>query len=343
MPNAFAAFCDEKLLTSQQHARVNREPDERRMPPMTKFPSPNRRAVLGGLAASGAAAALGPGAALAQAGALITKPIPSSGEALPVVGIGSWVTFNVGNDPQARDSCAEVMRHFFAGGGAMIDSSPMYGSSQSVIGYGLAKIGKTGAVFSADKVWTGSGARSPAQIEESRRHWRVKRFDLMQVHNLLSWRAHLKTLHAMKEEGRLRYVGITTSDGRGHGEFVRVMESEKLDFIQDTYKPVDREVERRILPLARDKGIAVIINRPFQRGWLIDRMKRHPLPDWAAEAGAANWAEFLLKYIVSHPAVTCAIPATSRVDHVQENMKAARGGLPDDKMRRRMAAHVESL
>ncbi len=302
----------------------------------------DRRRLLRALPALGAASLLARPLRAAPAG-LITRAIPSSGEALPVVGLGSWITFNVGRDEVARNACAEVMRRFFADGGRVIDSSPMYGSAQSVIGHGLARLGAAARVFSADKVWIGSGARGPGQIEESRGLWGVPRFDLLQVHNLLGWQEHLPTLLAMKAAGRLRYVGITTSEGRRHREFEQVMREHPLDFVQLTYNLLDREAEQRLLPLARERGIAVIVNRPFRQGALLDALARHPLPAWAAEIDCVNWAQFALKFIVSHPAVTCAIPATSRVDHVAENMAAARGRLPDEAMRRRMAAHVEAL
>jgi diketogulonate reductase-like aldo/keto reductase len=281
--------------------------------------------------------------AAAPARLILTRPIPSSGERLPLVGLGSWITFNVGEDPVARDSCTEVMRAFFHDGGRLIDSSPMYGSSQEVIGHGLRKLGKPPQLFSADKVWISSGGRGPSQIEDSRRHWGIPRFDLLQVHNVLSWEEHLPTLFSMKAAGRLRYVGITTSEGRRHAEIERIMESHPLDFVQVTYNILDREVENRILPLARERKIAVITNRPFRQGSLIRSVARHPLPAWAREIDCANWAQLLLKFIVSHPAVTCAIPATSRVDHVRENLGAAYGRLPDEAMRRRMVAHVEDL
>jgi diketogulonate reductase-like aldo/keto reductase len=273
----------------------------------------------------------------------ITRPIPSSGEQIPVVGLGTWITFNVGDDAELRDECAAVMRAFFRAGGRVIDSSPMYGSSQPVIGYGLARLGHPAGLFSADKVWTSSGSAGPDQIEESRAHWGVRRFDLLQVHNLLAWEHHLPTLLAMRAEGRVRYVGITTSEGRRHDELERIMARQPLDFVQVTYNVLDREVEDRILPLARDRGIAVLVNRPFRQGSLIREVARHPLPSWAAELGAANWAQVLLKFIVSHPVVTCAIPATSQVTHVLENMGAATGSLPDAALRRRMASDVERL
>ena len=307
------------------------------MPPLS------RRKLLGSAAAAGAAALLAPAAAVSQPARILTRPIPSSAEALPVVGLGSWITFNVGDDKVARDACAQVMGAFFEAGGRMIDSSPMYGSSQKVIGYGLGKLNGPTSLFSADKVWISSGARGPAQIEASRQAWGVRRFDLLQVHNLLSWEQHLRTLQAMKAEGQVRYVGITTSEGRRHGELERIMRAQPLDFVQLTYNILDREVESRLLPLARDRGIAVIVNRPFRQGDLIRKVERHPLPGWAAEIECASWAQIILKFIVTHPAVTCAIPATTRVDHVRENMAAASGRQPDAAMRARMIAHVEKL
>jgi diketogulonate reductase-like aldo/keto reductase len=302
----------------------------------------DRRALLASAAAAGAAAIL-PRRVIAQRASILTRQIPSSGEAVPLIGLGTWITFNVGNDPVAHDACAVVMRAFFAAGGRMIDSSPMYGSSQAVIGYGLKKLDRGDDVFSVDKVWTSSGARGPAQIENSRQRWGVSKFDLLQVHNLLAWEPHLRTLFAMKQAQQLRYVGITTSEGRRHREFEEIMRNHPLDFIQVTYNVLDREVERRILPLARDRGMAVIINRPFRQGDLIDAVKRHPLPSWAKEIDCSSWAQVLLKFIVSHPAVTCAIPATTRVDHVRENMDASYGRLPDAAMRARIIAHVEKL
>lgn len=297
--------------------------------------------MLGSLAAAGAFL-LRPGVSLGQVG-LLTKPIPSTGEALPLVGLGSWITFNVGGDQVARDACTEVMRAFFAEGGRMIDSSPMYGSAQEVIGYGLAKLGHPPELFSADKVWIASGDEGRAQIEQSRAHWGVTRFDLLQVHNLRAWEEHLDTLFAMKAAGKLRYVGITTSHGRRHSDIEAVMRAQKLDFVQVTYNIVDREVEQRILPLAREKGIAVIANRPFQQGALISGLQGQALPPWAGEIGADSWPAFLLKFIVSHPAITCAIPATSKIAHVRENMRAALAPLPDEAMRRRMIFYVEEI
>jgi diketogulonate reductase-like aldo/keto reductase len=301
----------------------------------------NRRRVLRMFAAASAYSALRPAAAIAQPRAILTRPVPSSGEALPVVGLGSWITFNVGDDAVARDACTDVMRKFVESGGRMIDSSPMYASSQDVIGYGLRKAALTGRIFSAEKVWTSSGAQGREQIEQSRRKWQVGRFDLVQVHNLLNWQEHLPTLFAMKGAGQVRYVGITTSEGRRHRDIEPLMRSQAIDFVQVTYNPVDREVEERILPLARDRGIGVIVNRPFRQGALLRALARRPLPPWAADIDCASWAQFVLKFIVSHPAVTCAIPATSSIAHVRENMDAAYGRLPDQALRLRMIAAVE--
>jgi diketogulonate reductase-like aldo/keto reductase len=288
--------------------------------------------------------ALGAGAALAQSPpqpSILTKPIPSSGEQIPVIGLGTWITFNVGNDTAARVQSAEVMRQFFAAGGKLIDSSPMYGSSQGVIGEGLEKLQARAKVFSAEKVWTSSDGA--AQIEASRKFWQLPRFDLLQVHNLLAWEKQLPLLQAMKAAGQLRYVGITTSEGRRHAEFEKVMRSQRIDFIQLSYNLLDREAEQRLLPLARERGIAVLVNRPFREGALLRQLQRHPLPGWAADIECANWAQVALKFIVSHPAVTCAIPATSNPAHLRENMGAARGRLPDAALRQRMAEHVAKL
>lgn len=299
---------------------------------------PTRRAVLGGLAAAGL---LRPAAARPRA--VLTRPVPSSGEALPLVGLGSWITFNVGEDPVLRAECTAVMRAFFANGGRMIDSSPMYGSSQAVIGNGLKALGMPPAAFSADKVWTSNGDGGPEQIAESERRWGVPRFDLLQVHNLVAWQPHLETLFAMKAAGDLGYVGITTSHARRHPQFEAIMAAEPLDFVQVTYNVVDRAAEERILPLAAERGIAVIVNRPFRGGALTDALEGAPLPPFAAELDCTSWAQLLLKFIVSHPAVNTAIPATTRVDHVTENMGASSGPLPDSAMREAIAAAAEAV
>jgi diketogulonate reductase-like aldo/keto reductase len=303
--------------------------------------SNERRTLLRAMLAGSAAAIAAPLAAAPVP--LVTRPIPSSGELLPVVGLGSWISFNVGDDPAARATCTQVVQAFLAGGGRMIDSSPMYGSSQAMIGHALAQLKHPPTLFSADKVWIGSGARGPAQIEASRSLWGVPRFDLLQVHNLLAWEAHLPTLQRMKAAGKLRYVGITTSEGRRHDELIKIMETRPLDFVQVSYNVLDREVENRILPLARERRIGVIVNRPFRQGELTQALAGKPLPGWAAEIGCTSWAQALLKFIIAEPNVSCAIPATSNPSHARDNMLAARGPLPDEALRRRIAADVKQL
>jgi diketogulonate reductase-like aldo/keto reductase len=300
----------------------------------------SRRAFLGALAA-GAAAVLGPRPSVAAA--VLRRSIPATGETVPVIGMGTWITFNVGDDEALRDQRTQVLQTFFDRGGSVIDSSPMYGSSEAVIGYGLKRIANTGALFAATKVWTPFAALGDGQRAHSRRLWGVERFDLMQIHNLLNWDGHLPRLLEDKARGRIRYVGVTTSHGRRHDELARVMAEQPLDVVQFTYNIVDRAAEARLLPLAADRGLAVVINRPFRRKQLFDMFAGHPLPAWADEIDCATWASFFLKFIVSHPAVTCTIPATSRIEHMRENMGALTGRLPDRTMRQRMVRYVESL
>lgn len=305
----------------------------------------SRRSLTCGLAAAGAAA-MAPGrilTAIAQDKGLYQRTIPSTGETIPAIGMGSWITFNVGESEKLRNQRLEVLRTFFDMGGAMIDSSPMYGTSEDVIGYCLGKLDNDAKLFSATKVWTLTQSRGVSQMNHSQDLWNVKAFDLMQIHNLLDWDKHIETLKAWKEQNRIRYIGMTTSHGRRHDDLADTMRSQPLDFVQFTYNILDREAEKRLLPLAADRGLAVICNRPFRRGALLDMVQRHPLPEWASEIDCRNWPQFLLKFIVSHSAVTCAIPATTRVDHMSENMGALRGRMPDQKMRRRMVQYVEGL
>ncbi|MCP4076947.1 MAG: aldo/keto reductase [Gammaproteobacteria bacterium] len=274
----------------------------------------------------------------------ITRPIPSSGQPLPVIGMGSHITFNVGNDLEARLNRTEVLRTFFDMGGQLIDSSPMYGSAEAVLGFCFNKLGQSASpLFSATKVWTSDTDEGKEQIADSQRLWGVNQLNLNQVHNLVNWRSHLDTLLQMKADKQLQYVGITTSHGRRHRDVEKIMQSQPIDFVQLTYHIDNRDVETRLLPLALEKGIAVIVNRPFSKGELFDNYQQHPLPDWVKEFDCNNWAQFLLKFIVSHPAVTCAIPATSRVDHMIENMGACYGRLPAPDMRQRMISYVQSL
>jgi len=289
------------------------------------------------------AGALPFGLAAGRAAAALTKSIPATGEQVPAIGMGSWITFNVGDDAELRADRLRVLQAFVDAGGALVDSSPMYGSSEDVIGHCLARLEGTPEVFTATKVWTPTRWLGIRQMETSERLWGVDRFDLLQIHNMVDWETHLETLLEWKAAGRVRYIGITTSHGRDHDAMERVMATEPFDFVQFSYDILEREVEQRLLPLAAERGIAVIVNRPFRRGILLERLAGHKLPDWAAEIGCATWPPFLLKFLVSHPAVTCAIPATSRVDHMQENMSALQGPMPDAALRPRMIEYVEGL
>ena len=301
-----------------------------------------RRQFLVALAATGLSLRM-PALMAATGKRVITRSIPSSGEPLPVIGMGTWRTFNVGGDQRLVSERIEVLKRFFELGGTLVDSSPMYGSADDVMGEALDTLNAHDSVFSANKIWTRDGNDTREQDRASSQKWGIERFDLQQVHNLLAWEAHLPILKQMKADGSIRYLGITTSHGRHHRDLARIMEQEPLDFVQLTYNVLDREAEQHLLPLARERGIAVIVNRPFQGGSLFRRYQSEPLPGWAEEAGCGNWAEFFLKFVVSHPAVTCAIPATSRVKHMEENMGALYGKLPDEQQRRQMADYVAKL
>lgn len=299
----------------------------------------DRRRALQFLAATAAARAL-PLAAQRIADP-IARALPSSGERIPVVGLGTWITFDVGGgDTPARRLRGDILKAFFDAGGRLVDSSPMYGSSEEVIGAELARLGPM-PLFSATKVWTIGALAGRRQMEHSRNLWRLQRFDLMQVHNLLDWETHWPTLKAMKAEGRLRHIGMTTSHGRRHDDLERIMRRDRLDFVQLTYNMADREVENVLLPLAAERGTAVIVNRPFDGGDLFGARTARPLPGWAAELGCRTWAEAFLKWIAGHPAVTCAIPATSQLAHLHQNMRALAGPLPDPAMRKRMLADYQ--
>mgnify|MGYP001577796687 FL=1 len=295
------------------------------------------------LALAAAAAAVGPAIGAEKPKALLRRAIPRSGELLPVIGMGSWLTFDVGSDAAARAVRLKVLQAFFDRGGAIVDSSPMYGSSEEVIGYCLKQIENKSALFAATKVWIYGQWLGKRQMEASRELWGVQRFDLMQIHNMLDWESHLETLKAWKAEGRIRHLGITTSHGRRHEALEKAMAKEPFDFVQFTYNIDDREAEQRLLPLAAERGMAVIANRPFQGGGLFRRVQGKPLPDWAREFDCESWAQFFLKFIVSHPAVTCAIPATSKVKHLEDNMQAGLGRLPDAATRVKMAQLVGRL
>jgi diketogulonate reductase-like aldo/keto reductase len=274
----------------------------------------------------------------ASAESLLARRIPSSGELLPALGLGTWRTFDVGAGAVERAPLKEVLVAFVALGGRAVDSSPMYGTAETVVGDLASELGVADKLFLATKVWTTGREAGVGQMEQSFRHLRARRLDLMQIHNLLDWRAQLRTLREWKAAGRLRYIGVTHYTEGAYDELERVLRAEPLDFVQVNYSPGEREAERRILPLAHDRGVAVLVNRPFAEGGLFRRVRGQSLPAWAADLGAESWAQLFLKWILAHPAVTCALPATSRREHLQDNMKAGTGPLPDAAARARLVA-----
>jgi diketogulonate reductase-like aldo/keto reductase len=297
----------------------------------------DRRAFLQLMMAAAAGAGPPSGAA---ASALLARPIPSSGETIPAIGLGTWRTFDVGSGAAERTPLKDVLQKFVELGGRVLDSSPMYGSAESVAGDLAAELKVTDRLFWATKVWTSGAAAGVQQMERSLARMRVKRLDLMQIHNLLDWRTHLRTLREWKESGRVRYIGVTHYTAGAYDELERVLRAERLDFVQVNYSIGERDADRRILPLTRERGIAVLVNRPFTEGGLFQRVRTTPLPPWAAELGCESWAQLFLKWILGHPAVTCVIPATSRVAHLVDNMKAGLGPLPDAAARDRIAGAV---
>jgi diketogulonate reductase-like aldo/keto reductase len=298
-----------------------------------------RRRFLQGMSAA-AAAPFVPGAARPAAKAPNRKAKPSTGERNPVVGRGTTRTVDAAPGA-ARAALAPVLQSFFDRGGTLVDSSPMYGAAEEVVGE-LLRATRHGEVFAATKVWTDGKQAGVEQMERSRRLWGVARLDLMQIHNLRDWEVHLETLKEWKAKGSIKYIGITTSHGRMHDELEAALRKEGFDFVQLSYNLEDREVERRLLPLAADRGVAVLVNRPFQLGGLFEKVRGKPLPPWAKELDIASWGQFFLKFAVSHPAVTCAIPATSKVKHMEDNMGAGFGRLPDAAARERMVRLVEA-
>jgi diketogulonate reductase-like aldo/keto reductase len=301
-----------------------------------------RRALLKTIAGLAGSCWLSPGLIQAAEKKPIKKTIPISNEQLPVIGMGTSRTFDTAGLSENIANLGKVLEQFFKMGGSLIDSSPMYGSAEHVLGTLLKRI-QPGSLFAATKVWTDGKEHGVTQMELSRRLWGVKRFDLMQIHNLRDWQVHLKTLKAMKAEGKVRYIGITTSHGRDHDELYRAISNNPFDFVQLSYNIRDRAVESKLLPLAKDRGIAVIANRPYARGDLFRLIKDKPLPQWADEFDCNSWGQFFLKYIVSHPAVTCAIPATSKIHHVLDNMSAGFGKMPDSTMRKEMEKAFEHI
>ncbi len=302
----------------------------------------SRRAFMGSLGLMTLGVAFTPRDILAMVSEPLKRAIPSSGERIPVIGMGTSRTFNVGSHPDEIERLADVLAIFFQQGGTVIDSSPMYGSAEMVVGRLLSQLNPDG-LFAATKVWIDGRQAGEDQMRRSMRLMGVEVMDLMQIHNLRDWRTHLETLQQWRSEGKIRYIGITTSHGRDHRELEEVMRTERLDFVQFSYNIEDRVAEERLLPLAADRGIATLINRPFQRGGLFARVKGQALPEWAGEFDARSWGQFFLKFILAHPAVTCIIPATSKAHHMKDNMGANFGRIPDSIERKKMIQYVQSI
>lgn len=277
-------------------------------------------------------------AAAADRGAMLERRIASTNrESLPVIGMGTWNTFDVGSGADERAPLTEVLKVFYGAGARVIDSSPMYGAAERVTGDLVAALGKQAQTFYATKVWTAGREKGVAQIEQSLRLLKAPRLDLLQIHNLVDWRSHVPTLRLLKEQGRVRYTGVTHYTVGAHIELEETLKAQSFDFAQFNYSIATRDAEQRLLPFCQDRGVAVMINRPFEEGDLFTRVRNRKLPAYAADIGCKTWAQFFLKFIVSHPAVTCVIPATSRVAHMQDNLQAGFGPMPDAQLRERMA------
>ena len=301
---------------------------------------PSRRAVLRlGAAALGTLLMGTP----ARGQGALARPIPRSGETLPAVGLGTWQVFDVAGDARELGQARETLRVFVDGGGRVIDSSPMYGSSEAVTGQLAAELGVQSRLFVATKVWTSGKQAGIRQMEDSMRKLRVERLDLMQVHNLVDVQTHLATLAEWRGAGRVRYVGVTHYHAGGHAELGRLVRRGDVDFVQVNYSLAEPEAEARLLGACAEARVAVIVNRPFAEGAMFARVKGRAVPEWAREAGCASWAQYFLKWILGHPAVTCVIPGTRNPRHVADNLGAMAGPLPDAAMRRRMSEHFGSL
>ncbi len=291
----------------------------------------------------GVSVALSFGSASGQSPKIMTRKIPSSGEDLPAVGLGTWQVFDAGNSTAARAPLREVISEFVKAGGKLIDSSPMYGSAESVAGDLVAELGLREKLFIATKVWTRGREAGIAEMETSFRRLKVKQMDLMQIHNLLDVAMHTKTLRDWKAKNKIRYLGITHYTSSAYADVEKWLKAEQYDFLQINYSLAERESERRLLPYCHQNKIAVIANRPFAEGAMFRRVRGKPLPPWAAEVGVASWAQYFLKWIVGHPAITCVIPGTGKPEHIADNVAAGFGALPDEGMRKRMAEYFDAL
>jgi aryl-alcohol dehydrogenase-like predicted oxidoreductase len=274
---------------------------------------------------------------------MLTRPIPSTGEPVPVIGLGTWQTFDVGAERAALDQRKEVLRILLEGGGKVIDSSPMYGRAEAVVGTLLTEMQARSKTFLATKVWTSGESAGVAQMKASAAKLQAPVIDLMQIHNLLDWRTHLATLRAWKEQKKFRYIGITHYADPALDELAAIIRAEPMDFVQFGYSIASRAAEARLLPLCAERGVAVLVNQPFDSGSLFGQVKGKALPEWASELGCSSWSQFFLKYILAHPAVTCVIPGTARPDHMRNNLAAGIGRLPDAAQRKRMAEHWDGL
>ena len=274
---------------------------------------------------------------------MLQRTIPATGEKLPVVGLGTWIQFDVGTEAAARDPLAAVLKSMLEMGGRLIDSSPMYGKAEEVVGDLTSASGNADKYFYATKVWTSGEQSGIRQMTSSLQKMRRTSMDLMQVHNLQDWQTHLKTMRQWKEEGKLRYTGVTHYTASAHDQLEQIVRSKAVDFVQFNYSMQDRNAERSLLNAARDSGVAVIINEPFASGSLFSLVKGKSLPAWATDYDINSWAQFFLKYILAHPAVNCVIPGTSNPKHVVDNMGAGYGKLPDEKGRKKMLDYIQQL
>jgi diketogulonate reductase-like aldo/keto reductase len=305
----------------------------------------SRRTVIKGLAGAGVWLAMGAPEAQQPASDRppIRRAIPSSGEQISVIGLGTYRAFDIGSDAAEREQLKPVLQEFVNAGGKLIDSSPMYGSAETVVGDISAELGLRKPLFLATKVWTSGKASGIRQMEESFSRMRTDVMDLMQIHNLMDWSTHTATLKDWKQRGRVRYIGITHYHEGAYDDLERLIKTRDYDFVQLNYSIAERDAERSVLPLAQQLGVAVIANRPFTQANLFSKVRGKQLPEWVEEFDCNSWAQFFLKYIVSHPAVTCAIPATSKLAHLKDNMRAGYGKLPDNRSRQKMAQLIDEL